>query len=187
MAAILGYSLMAAFFGLEILGRRPNRARSFKAGPATRGTAVLLGFANTTSTLLSPLLNFLRIGRVSRRARTAPFGIGLMVLGLSLRLWAMLTLGPFYTRTLRVSKGQHVLERGPYRWIRHPGYLGTLLTWVGLPLALSNWLSAILVAAMIAAAYRIRIPAEEEMLIESFGDRYRRYMLKTNRFLPFIL
>jgi protein-S-isoprenylcysteine O-methyltransferase Ste14 len=56
-----------------------------------------------------------------------------------------------------------------------------------LPLALSNWLSAVLVTAAIAVAYRARIPAEEGMLIESFGDEYRRYMQRTARLLPFIL
>jgi protein-S-isoprenylcysteine O-methyltransferase Ste14 len=125
---IAGYLLMVAFFGLEFLARRSAPDRPFKAGPSTRGTTILLGIANTTSTLLSPLFKHLHVGRFSPGTLVAPLGIALMGLGLGVRLWAMLTLGQFYTRTLRVSEGQHVVEQGPYRLIRHPGYVGTMLT-----------------------------------------------------------
>jgi protein-S-isoprenylcysteine O-methyltransferase Ste14 len=184
--AIIGYLLMAAFFGLEFFARQAAPDRTFKVGPQTRGTTILLGTANTMSTLISPLLNYVRVGRLPQGTLIAPLGLTLMVLGLSIRLWAILTLGDYYTYTLRVSEGQHLVDEGPYRAIRHPGYLGTLLTWIGLPLALSNWLSATLVTAAIVLAYRARIPAEEEMLIESFGDEYRDYMQRTARLLPFI-
>jgi hypothetical protein len=96
--AVVGYTLMAGFFSLEILARRPNRARSFKAGPATRGTAVLLGLANTTSTLFSPAQLPPHWSRLLGRA-DRPIGHRIDGAGLGLRLWAMLTLGPFYTRT----------------------------------------------------------------------------------------
>jgi protein-S-isoprenylcysteine O-methyltransferase Ste14 len=185
--AIVAYLLMAGFFGLEFLARKRTLAKSVKTGPSVRGTTILLGIANTTSTLFSLLFNLFRVGDFPQRTFIAPLGIVMMVLGLSVRLWAILTLGQFYTRTLRVSEGQQILEEGPYRLIRHPGYLGTLLTWVGLPLALSNWLSAILVTAMIAVAFHSRIRAEEAMLIDAFGDQYRRYIQRTSRLLPFIL
>jgi protein-S-isoprenylcysteine O-methyltransferase len=54
-------------------------------------------------------------------------GVLLGALGLGLRFWAVLTLRDRYTRTLLVQD-DHAIERGgPYRWIRHPGYLGSLL------------------------------------------------------------
>ena len=54
-------------------------------------------------------------------------GVGLGGLGLIIRLWSVLTLRQRYTRTLLVHEG-HAIERGgPYRFVRHPGYLGSLL------------------------------------------------------------
>lgn len=47
-----------------------------------------------------------------------------------LRLWAVWVLGPFFTVVVRVSDQQTVVDRGPYRWVRHPSYLGLLLTTV---------------------------------------------------------
>jgi protein-S-isoprenylcysteine O-methyltransferase len=185
--AVAGYALMVVFFGLEFFIRKETQAKLIKAGPSDRGTTILIAIAYNTSVLLSPLLNYLGIGRVPQPGWVGPEGIGLMTLGLGVRLWAMLTLGQFYTRTLRITDGQPIVEGGPYRVIRHPGYLGTLLIWVGLPLALSNWLSATLVTILMAVAYRTRIRAEEAMLLEAFGDEYLHYMERTARFLPFIL
>jgi protein-S-isoprenylcysteine O-methyltransferase Ste14 len=187
IASAIGYILMLGFFGLELFGRKPYLPKSFKAGPGGRGSTVFLGIANTTATLLSPLLNRLGLGRLPQGTLISPAGIALMAVGLGVRFWAMRLLGQFYTRSLRISEGQKLMDEGPYHLVRHPGYLGTLLTWIGLPLALSNWLSAVLVAGAMAAAYRLRIPAEEAMLIESFGDPYRRYMQHTKSLLPFIL
>jgi protein-S-isoprenylcysteine O-methyltransferase Ste14 len=185
--AILGYLSMIAFLGIELFGRKANYERPIKAGRPDRGRNFFLGVAFNSSILLSPLLNFIGIGRISGYLLIGLLGVGLMVLGLILRLWAMLTLGKFYTRTLKVSAGQKIVDTGPYRVIRHPGYLGTLLTWIGLPLALSNWVSALLVTLLMAAAYWPRIRAEEAMLVEVYGDEYSRYMQRTKRLIPFVL
>ena len=183
---ILAYLLMGAFFALELLGRKPTRARPIKAGPPTRGGTLLIGLAITTSYLVSPLLNHWRVGRAPHLPFLPALGILMMAAGLTLRRWALVTLGRFYTRRLGVFEGQSVVQRGPYRIIRHPGYLATILICLGLPLVLSNWLSAILVVATLVAAYLIRIPAEEGMLLAAFGNEYRHYMAHTARLLPYV-
>jgi hypothetical protein len=64
----------------------------------------------------------------------APAGLVVEATGLALRAWSMRALGGSYSRTLRVVEDedqQTVVDAGPYRLIRHPGYLGSLLTWVG--------------------------------------------------------
>ena len=62
-----------------------------------------------------------------------PLGIVLQASGLGVRVWAMGTLGRAYSRTLRVDDDQGVVETGPYRLVRHPGYAGSLLVWLGSP------------------------------------------------------
>jgi protein-S-isoprenylcysteine O-methyltransferase Ste14 len=58
-------------------------------------------------------------------------GVGLCLLGLVVRALGMLTLGGSYARTLRTSSDQRLVTSGPYRWVRHPGYTGSIAVWVG--------------------------------------------------------
>src|SRR5437870_11885055 len=82
-------------------------------------------------------------------------GVAVGALGLFLRLWAMLTLRERYTRTLLIH-ANHTIERGgPYRFVRHPGYLGSMMTLNGIGLASENTL--VFVASMIATLIRIPI------------------------------
>jgi protein-S-isoprenylcysteine O-methyltransferase len=98
----------------------------------------------------------------------------------------MRTLGGFYTRTLRVTDGQPVVETGPYAVVRHPGYLGSLLVWTGFGLASRSLPAVIGAAAPMAIAYRHRMAAEEAMLEARLGEPYRRYEGRTWRLLPYV-
>jgi protein-S-isoprenylcysteine O-methyltransferase Ste14 len=112
-------------------------------------------------------------------------GVALGFLGLGIRLLAVLVLRERYTRTLLVQP-EHTIERGgPYRWVRHPGYLGSLLCLNGIALSSGN--SATLLASILAtsAAYGYRIKVEDEMLIVSFGTAYAEYQGQVRALLPF--
>jgi protein-S-isoprenylcysteine O-methyltransferase Ste14 len=80
-------------------------------------------------------------------------GVALMVGGLALRWWASAVLGGFYTSTLRLAKGQQIINEGPYRLVRHPGYAGVLVPWVGAGLASQNWWMAVIVLSLMSVAY----------------------------------
>lgn len=114
-------------------------------------------------------------------------GVALAVLGILLRLWAVLTLRERYTRTLLVQD-DHVIERnGPYRIVRHPGYAGSLLCLNGIALASCSAATfvASLTATFVAYAYRVRV--EDGMLVETFGDRYSTYRREVGALVPFII
>ena len=113
-------------------------------------------------------------------------GVGIMIAGLGLRVWAALALGRFYTRTLRLASDQGVVRRGPYRLIRHPGYAGDIVLWLGAALASRNLIVLALVATIVAFAYGTRIAAEEQMLLAAFGDDYRSYAKRSWRLIPFV-
>lgn len=116
----------------------------------------------------------------------APFvcGLVLMWLGIALRQWAVWTLGRFFTVVVRVTDDQTVVDRGPYRWVRHPSYTGLLLTLVGLGVALGSWLSvlALLVLPMLGLVVRIRV--EERALLSALGEPYRAYAEHRRRLVP---
>ena len=112
-------------------------------------------------------------------------GAALGLLGLILRFWALLTLRQRYTRTLLIDDG-HKLERSwPYSFVRHPGYLGSLLCLNGFALA-SLSVTVFLVSVMATVgAYLYRIHAEERMLIDKFRAAYKTYRRGVGALLPF--
>jgi protein-S-isoprenylcysteine O-methyltransferase len=113
-------------------------------------------------------------------------GIVFGAIGLLLRLWAVLRLRDRYTRTLLVQE-EHVVERGgPYRFVRHPGYLGSLLVLNSIALASGNLVTFIASLVATGLAYWHRIRAEDTMLVNTFGDAYARYRREVPAVVPFI-
>jgi len=121
--------------------------------------------------------------------RTAWFAFGLVVLlaGSLLRRYCFRTLGRFFTGNVQVQAGQSVIQHGPYRLVRHPSYTGGLLMYLGTGIALTNWLSALILFGVGAAVYAYRVHIEERALAEALGHPYRDYMQRTKRFIPFVL
>jgi protein-S-isoprenylcysteine O-methyltransferase len=117
---------------------------------------------------------------------TAWIGVGLGIAGILTRLWAVLTLRQRYTRTLRVDGGNTIERGGPYRFVRHPGYLGSLLCLNGIALASGNAVvfAASLLATLTAYAYRIHV--EDAMLTAAFGEAYESYRRQVGALIPFL-
>lgn len=121
------------------------------------------------------------------RPQVTIVGIALTLLGGVLRFWAMFTLGRYFTFDVAVRAGQPVVQSGPYRFVRHPAYSGTLLSLLGIGLALANWASivALLAGTLLGLLYRVKV--EERALTAALGKPYRDYMRRTRRFIPFIV
>ena len=114
------------------------------------------------------------------------FGIGLVLMGagIVIRWWSIIVLGRFFTPDVRVQADQIVVDRGPYRWVRHPSYSGLIVFFVGLGLALSNWLSLALVVVVPAVGLAVRIRTEEKALLTSLGEPYRQFCGSRPRLFP---
>jgi protein-S-isoprenylcysteine O-methyltransferase Ste14 len=109
----------------------------------------------------------------------------LQATGLGLRIWSMRTLGASYSRTLRTQDEQPVVDNGPYGLIRHPGYLGSLLTWTGFGLTSRSLPVVVTVSGLLGRAYRHRIAAEEDLLRRGLAG-YIDYSRRTKKLVPFI-
>jgi protein-S-isoprenylcysteine O-methyltransferase len=106
--------------------------------------------------------------------------------GLVLRWWAIVTLGRFFTVDVVVEKDHELVERGPFRWVRHPSYTGVLVAFLGWAMTLENWVAMAVVLVPIFIAFVRRMNVEEEALSRALGECYRAYMKRTKRLLPFI-
>jgi protein-S-isoprenylcysteine O-methyltransferase Ste14 len=102
-------------------------------------------------------------------------GLVLMCAGIVIRQWAVALLGELFTIDVRVHPGQRVVERGPYRWVRHPSYTGLIMTFVGIGLALGNWAALLVLAVLPTAGLVVRIRFEERALLDGLGEPYRRF------------
>ena len=114
------------------------------------------------------------------------FAVAAGALGLVLRLWAVLVLRERYTRTLLVHDDHTIERRGPYGLVRHPGYLGSLLTMNGMALATGNWVIFLASLAATLAAYAHRIRVEDAMLVSTFGEPYESYRREVKALIPFV-
>lgn len=113
-------------------------------------------------------------------------GIAIWLGGVAFRLYSIRVLGRFFTYDVAISKGQHVIESGPYRWVRHPSYLGGLVAMLGFGMTLTNWLAAVLPVCCAALGFVYRIPIEERALVRGLGEEYREYMKRTWRLVPYV-
>jgi protein-S-isoprenylcysteine O-methyltransferase Ste14 len=111
-------------------------------------------------------------------------GLVLMWAGILIRQWAVTLLGRFFTVDVRVQPGQVVVDRGPYRWVWHPAYSGIKITFVGMGLALGNWVSLAVFAVVPTAGLIVRIHVEERALAEALGEPYRRFAAGRRRLFP---
>src|SRR5262245_28662673 len=188
-ALVVAYALLGGFLILQRLMRRDEQARSLRPTAADRGSTRLLRGAFGLGLLAlaaAPALNAYGVADMDLGPAVGWVGVAVMVAGLALRLWSQAVLGRYYTSTLRHAADQPVLASGPYRLLRHPGYGGLLLAWLGAGLATANWAVALAIAVLMVVAYRYRIAAEEAMLLGAFGDRYKEYMARTWRLIPYV-
>jgi protein-S-isoprenylcysteine O-methyltransferase Ste14 len=120
--------------------------------------------------------------------RIAWFATGILILlaGSMLRRYCFRTLGRYFTANVRVQADQPVIEDGPYRLVRHPSYTGGMIMYLGTGLALTNWLSTLILLGMGALTYAYRVRVEERALGNSIGRPYLEYMRRTKRFVPFV-
>ena len=113
-------------------------------------------------------------------------GMAIMLVGMALRYWAVITLGVFFRTTIETDQHQKVVSSGPYHLIRHPSYCGWLLVCLGYGIAVQNWLSLLVAFLLPLVALLYRIQVEERVLVSSLGTAYVEYQKKTKRLLPWI-
>ncbi len=114
-------------------------------------------------------------------------GIFLMLLGVVIRQWAIAVLGRFFSFHVRVVEDHRVVDKGPYRLVRHPSYTGVLITFIGLALAVQSLGALLVLLAVFIVSYGYRMGVEEKALLSELGDDYANYMKRTKRLIPYLI
>lgn len=111
-------------------------------------------------------------------------GFAILLSGALLRVWSIVVLGSSFRTTVEVSDNQHVVQRGPYKIVRHPSYSGALLMCCGYGIAEQNWLSLAIAIGLPLIAFLYRISVEETVLVSGIGPEYQEYQKHTKKLIP---
>lgn len=101
------------------------------------------------------------------------------------RIWSHVVLDRSYSPVLEIKDDHRLVKTGPYKYIRHPIYTGTILSIMCIPMFTSS-LSGFLLSLLGIPLIIYRINNEEKMLVEEYGDEYREYQKETWRLFPYI-
>ena len=186
---ILAYVLVLGFFLVERFLRKGKDTKNMSRTKHDRGSTSFISFAMGTAFILltaAPLLIYWHIAMLDCVA-LGIIGLLLGAGGLVVRAAAFITLGRFFSRTLREAEQHTLVTSGIYKLIRHPGYLSDFMIFIGIALALGNLILITAIPVLFIPAYIYRINVEEMMLLEVFGKQYTEYRKKSKRLIPFIL
>ncbi len=136
--------------------------------------------------LLLPICRKVVPGAVIGGAGVFVLGAVVGWLGLLLRWWSFATLGRYFTTVVKASPDQPVVDRGPYRWLRHPSYTGLLLVFLGCGLMLGNWVGAAASVVIVLAALVYRLRREERAMVAAVGESYSRFASSRARLVPYL-
>jgi protein-S-isoprenylcysteine O-methyltransferase Ste14 len=110
-------------------------------------------------------------------------GVVLYALGCALRLWPVVVLGNRFSGLVAIQEGHTLQTTGMYGVIRHPSYLGLLVTLLGWALVFRS-IAGILLSAALVPVLVARMNAEEALLQSQFGSEYDAYRSRTSRLIP---
>ncbi len=174
--------------GREIYEQAKQHRNAPNASPSRdRGSLIVLYGCITLGYCLAIPISFSPYGRWTWGQPVGQVaGLALIVGGLLLRWSAIRTLDSRFTYLVEIQAHHRLIETGPYRWIRHPGYLGQCLVFVGIGLGLANALSLLGLLAPICVGFIYRISVEERALHQRFGEAYEAYRQRTWRMIPWL-
>lgn len=169
----------------EILLARTNRALKDVTENLDKSTLKLLWIVITISVSIGVFCGITGRGMIPFNFHfNRVIGLSLIVVGLIIRWTAIFTLRKYFTVNVSVMDDHQIVKNGLYRYVRHPSYLGSLISFLGLGLSFSNWLSILIITIPIAIAFLIRINIEEKVLFDHLGKKYLDYCKTTKRLLP---
>ena len=175
-----GYGFFEVFMNLR------QRSKSNVTSSGDKGSLWLLYGLITLGYALSFAIGATKIGRIYHWNTLFAVGMTLIGLGLMIRIHSLSTLKQYFTYSVAKVESHKIIETGLYKFIRHPGYLGQIMIFIGISISISNWLSILFMLIPIMFAYLYRIKVEERFMLEQLGENYLNYQGRTKRIVPLI-
>jgi protein-S-isoprenylcysteine O-methyltransferase Ste14 len=181
---IIAVSYLYGFF--EVFMNLRQRSKIKVTNSSDKSSLWWLYSLITVGYALSFSIGSTKIGRIYYWNTFFAIGMSLVVIGLMIRIHSILTLKQFFTYSVIKVQNQKIIETGLYKFLRHPGYLGQLIIFLGISTSISNWLSIIVMMIPVTLGYLYRINIEERFMFEQLGEDYLNYQKRTKRLIPMI-
>ena len=178
---------IAAFFAIRLYfdPKHDDAQVTNKEHPAFVAVMSLVALGQVVSLVLSVLapkwIAFAALP-IPIEGRIAGGAIG--AIGVGLLWWSTWSLGRNYSSLLHVRDDHERVTAGPYARVRHPIYTALYVTMAGLSVLSASWLVALTLVGGLSVIVVVRLPQEEQLMLDRFGGAYESYMTRTNRFLP---
>jgi protein-S-isoprenylcysteine O-methyltransferase Ste14 len=179
---IIVFSIIYGLFEIFMSRRKQDNRKIFKSGD--KGSIWLLTMSISMGYWLSFIIASTKTGRIYQWDTFFVIGSVLVLAGLIIRVKSIMKLKQQFTYTVTKIENHELIQTGLYKIIRHPGYLGQLIIFLGISVCLSNWLSILLMIIPVLFGYLNRIKVEEKFMIEQMGQKYLDYQKKTKRLIP---
>ena len=185
---IVALNILATFGANVTTAKKGFRSKitSYKDKPKSWLQNVPVYF--TVLTLVTLILGVFRLGVIDYK----PEYFNLRAVGLIVylvftwvQIWSFKTLGENYSQEILIYKNHELINKGPYKLLRHPQYLSQILVDIGGGIALMSYL--LLPIAFIEIPFLImRALFEEKLLEKNFKESFAEYKKKTGFLIPFI-
>ena len=179
------YTVWIIWLSSEIIINRSFRTTYHKLSH-DKGTLRMIWITLAASITSGVLVAIFTSHFISHHILIPYTGLLIILMGLIFRFYAIISLGRFFSVNVSITTAHKLKTDGIYRYIRHPSYLGSLVSFAGMGLSLNNWISLIIIFVPVLIAMLNRIRIEEKVLTEHFGNEYLEYKRKTKRLIPFV-
>lgn len=177
---LAAWLISEASFVAYAVSRRSSRSTARRGD---RGSGAVLFLAVWAAIVINLSTSSRGLGPILSVWAIVPGSI-LLALGLSIRGWAIWTLGREFSYVVRTTEDQQLVDRGPYAILRHPAYAGSLLTILGFAVLVGSLVGLGATVLVVGPAFLYRIRVEEIALRGRFPNQYEAYAKRTWRLLP---
>lgn len=185
-SSLLFLAFMAVFLAIRgVYTRRMRREKSVsRADLRDRALIGLVGLGQVFLPFLYTVKHVLALADRPQPVACIALGALAMAVGLWLFWRSHADLGDSWSITLELNADHRLVTNGLYRVVRHPMYASFLVLGIGQALLLANWIAGLSGLASLGLLIALRLPREEAMMIEQFGDEYRGYQRRVGAIVP---
>jgi protein-S-isoprenylcysteine O-methyltransferase Ste14 len=159
---ILPYLIYILWILSEIILNRLFRAGKSDQQSRDKKTEFVLWITIAIAVTSAVFATFICALPISRHPQTSLLGLILIFIGIIFRFVAIKQLGRFFTVDVTIRKDHQLMQNGFYKYLRHPSYTGSLLSFLGFGLSLNNWMSLGFAFIPVLLAFIRRMNIEEK-------------------------
>lgn len=184
-----GYIFYIIYFGWllsEVLLNRLLRGSDSDKKQQDKGSLLLIWLIIIASTTGAGAITGYIKGTIYPSIFINYAGLILIIVGIIIRFTAIAQLGRLFTVMVTIREGHLIKKDGLYKYLRHPSYAGSLLSFLGYGLSMNHWYSLVIAFVPVLIVFIYRMNVEEKVLLSQFNGEYEDYIKHTKRIIPFI-